>query len=100
MNNAETILKFVNEKRLPRYREIPNVGLYLDQVVKYINENLEPLHLSITPSMLSNYVKKGYIASPIKKQYYAEQIRYRLIATHRGASVWSHRFRFCNRTLR
>lgn len=74
MNNAEKIIEFVTEKKLPRYREIPNVGLYLDQVVKYINESLEPLHLSITPSMLSNYVKKGYIESPVKKQYYAEQI--------------------------
>ena len=100
MNNAETILKFVNEKRLPRYREIPNVGLYLDQVVKYINENLEPLHLSITPSMLSNYVKKGYIASPIKKQYYAEQIRYRRTKTHHEASGLFRRFQFCSRTLR
>lgn len=76
MNNAESILKFVTEKKLPRYREIPNVGLYLEQVVKYINESLAPLHLSITPSMLSNYVKKGYITSPIKKQYYADQIAY------------------------
>ena len=74
MNNAEKIIEFVTEKKLPRYREIPNVGLYLDQVVKYINESLAPLHLSITPSMLSNYVKKGYIESPVKKQYYAEQI--------------------------
>ena len=27
-------------------------------------------------SMISNYVKKGVIASPIKKQYYADQIAY------------------------
>ena len=26
--------------------------------------------------MLSNYVKKGYIDRPIKKQYYADQIAY------------------------
>lgn len=68
--------KNILKEQLPRYREIPNVGLYLEQVVKYINETLEPLHICITPSMLSNYVKKGYIERPVKKQYYAEQIAY------------------------
>ena len=61
--------------RLPRYREIPNVGLYLDQTVKYINPFLAPLGFSeITTSMVSNYVKKGYIANPVRKQYNADQI--------------------------
>ena len=63
--------------RLPRFREIPDVGLYLDQTVKYINCYLEPLGgMEITSSMVSNYVKKGYIKSPIRKQYDAEQIAY------------------------
>lgn len=64
------------EFRLPKYKEIPNVGLYLEQTVKYINESLEPLGYSITSSMLSNYVKHGYISRPVKKQYYADQIAY------------------------
>lgn len=64
--------------RMPRYREIPNVGLYLEQTVKYVNECLKPLDVTITPSMLSNYVKHGYIKRPIKKQYYADQIAYLL----------------------
>ena len=63
--------------RLPRFREIPDVGLYLDQTVKYINRYLEPLGgMEITSSMVSNYVKKGYIKSPVRKQYDAEQIAY------------------------
>jgi len=63
--------------RLPRFREIPDVGLYLDQTVKYINRYLEPLgEMEITSSMVSNYVKKGYIKSPVRKQYDAEQIAY------------------------
>ena len=69
---------FIIDFRLPRYKEIPNVGLYLEQVVKYINECLEPLDICITPSMLSNYVKKGYIDRPVKKQYNADQIAYAL----------------------
>lgn len=69
----------ISEFRMPRYREIPDVGLYLDQTVKYINRFLAPLGcMEITASMVSNYVKKGYIANPVHKQYDAEQIAYLL----------------------
>ena len=62
---------------LPRYAEIPNVGLYLEQVTKYINSYVAPLGcLELTTSMVSNYVKKGIIPKPIKKQYFAEHISY------------------------
>lgn len=65
----------ISEFRMPRYREIPDVGLYLDQVVKYVNRFLAPLGcLEMTASMVSNYVKKGYISNPVRKQYDAEQI--------------------------
>ena len=60
---------------LPTYREIPNVGLYLDQVSKYINECFTDLpDFSITNSMISNYVKHDIIANPVKKLYYRDQI--------------------------
>ena len=67
----------IEQFRMPRYREIPDVGLYLDQTVKYINRFLTPLGcMEITSSMVSNYVKKGYNSNPVKKQYDAEQIAY------------------------
>ena len=67
----------IEDFRMPRYREIPNMGLYLDQTIKYINQHLEPLGcMEITSSMVSNYVKKGYIKSPVRKQYDAVQIAY------------------------
>lgn len=51
------------------------MGLYLEQTTKYINGYLEPLGcMEITASMISNYVKKGYVASPVRKMYYREQI--------------------------
>lgn len=60
---------------MPRYREIPYIGLYLDQTVKYINVVLGPLGcIEATPSMISNYVKKGYIEKPVKKLYSEAQI--------------------------
>ncbi len=62
--------------KLPKYNEIPSVGLYLEQTAKYISEinyNGEPV---ITGSMISNYVKKGLISNPVKKQYSRDQIAY------------------------
>ena len=70
---AESVRGF----RLPRYAEIPTVGLYLEQTIKYINGFLAPLGcLELTGAMVSNYVKKGLIPAPVKKQYFAEQICY------------------------
>ena len=67
----------IHDFRMPRYHEIPNVGLYLDQTVKYINGFLAPLGcMEVTTSMVSNYVKKGYITNPVRKQYNADQIAY------------------------
>ena len=73
----EEIRSSVTDFSLPRYNDIPNVGLYLEQVVKYISEYLEPLgSFSLTSSMVSNYVKKGLVENPVKKQYNREQIAY------------------------
>ena len=63
--------------RMPRYHEIPDVGLYLEQVVKYINDALSPMaQAEMTGSMISNYVKKDLITNPVKKQYDRDQIGY------------------------
>ena len=72
-----TIADQVRGFHMPRYRQLPDMGLYLEQTVKYINGILQPLSgIELTGSMVSNYVKKGLIPNPIKKQYYAEQIAY------------------------
>ena len=65
----------VKDFRLPRYHEIPNVGLYLEQTTKYVNQCIRPLGFeAVTGSMVRNYVKQGLIANPVKKQYFADQI--------------------------
>ena len=73
----DEILDSIRHFNLPRYEEIPNVGLYLEQTSKYISEYLECLgDFGLTGSMISNYVKKGLVANPVKKQYNREQIAY------------------------
>ena len=79
MNRIEKtlLIESIKDFNLPEYNEIPNVGLYLEQTAKYINEYLKPIQDSpITGSMISNYVKKGLVSNPIKKQYSREQIAY------------------------
>lgn len=73
----QRIAEGIRDFRLPRYHEIPNMGLYLEQTTKYISEYLAPLQENaITSSMISNYVKKGLVANPVKKLYGRDQIAY------------------------
>lgn len=76
-NNNKISLDYFH---IPRWNELPNVDLYLDQVVKLINSCLSPYiffnHDSIkgenellTKTMINNYVKNNLIEAPIKKQY-------------------------------
>ena len=73
----DAIKASVQSFQLPRYEEIPDIGLYLDQTVKYVSEHLAPLQsISLTSSMVSNYVKQGLLEKPLKKLYHREQIAY------------------------
>ena len=65
----------VRSFHIPRLNEIPSVGLYLEQVVRYVNQSIIDCGLSpITASMVSNYVKQRIIPGPEKKVYGVESI--------------------------
>ena len=82
MNIKLALADSMREFHLPRYAELPNVGLYLEQTVKYINQCLKPLGcIEITSSMVRNYVKQGLIINPVQKQYYADHIGYLICIT-------------------
>lgn len=77
MNTKTEFYAEIRDFRLPKYSEIPDVGLFLEQTTKYISGLLPPLGgVSITSSMISNYVKQKLIANPVKKQYGRDQIAY------------------------
>ncbi len=60
---------------LPRYRDLPDVGLYLDQTVQYVNGYFRSFPgVELTSSMVSNYVKKGMISHPVRKKYTREHL--------------------------
>lgn len=73
--NENRLRTALQDFTLPAYREIPDVGLYLDQVVKYINSFFCDFpEMQITGSMVSNYVKQKLVSSPVKKAYSKDQI--------------------------
>ena len=73
----EELIKSIGDFSLPKYNEIPNVGLYLEQTSKYVSEfSTSLLGGSVTGSMIGNYVKMGLLSNPIKKQYDRNQIAY------------------------
>lgn len=96
MKNKATQLKDwlnrIENSELPDYENIPDVNLYMDQVVKYINDSLMPFskkeQKAITSYMINNYVKDKLIEAPKNRTYSKEQTAY-LIAIAMLKSVIS-----------
>ncbi len=74
--------KYLDEYRLPAWEELPNIGLYMDQVVTLLTQYLDymPPELKeeqvITPAAINNYVRKKIMPEPIRKKYYRVHIAY------------------------
>lgn len=67
--------------QLPRYRQLPEIDIYLDQLITILQQVLRPLfdeetQTCITASMINNYAKQGVICRPIKKKYNRDHIAY------------------------
>lgn len=66
---------------LPRWEYLPDIDLYMDQVIilleKYLGPFLQrPREKFITASMVNNYVKQGIIPAPVKKRYSRSHLAY------------------------
>lgn len=60
---------------IPTYSDIPDIGLYLDQVVRYVNSSFMDFpEMNVTASMLTNYVKLKIVSKSGKKTYGRNQI--------------------------
>lgn len=74
---SEDILNF----HIPRWEELPDIELYMDQVVTFIEKGFSFFSNStnekiITPSMINNYVKLNLIPKPVKKRYNKTHLAY------------------------
>ena len=63
----------VTKFHIPRWNELPNIDLYMDQVLNYIENSLKDYIKSdekfLTKTMINNYVKHGILQPPINKKY-------------------------------
>ncbi len=61
------------------YTDLPDIDLYMDQVVTFLEKQLaifqtSSLDKQITSSMINNYVKGEVVSSPIAKKYNREHL--------------------------
>ncbi|KAF1302430.1 DUF1836 domain-containing protein [Enterococcus saccharolyticus] len=71
---------------LPRWDELPELDLYMDQVITLIDKYASPIiqsekHPLLTASMVNNYVKKGLIPPPVKKRYTKRHVAFLVAIT-------------------
>lgn len=61
---------------LPRWETLPDIGLYMDQVITLMERTFAPFlpGTEITKSMVNNYVKVGLIKRPVGKRYDREHL--------------------------
>lgn len=80
----DNILTSLKELKLPRYKDLPDFGIYSEQLVEIVNKALEAMFdkdNKLTKSMVNNYVKHKIMPSPIKKRYFRNHIVYCIVIT-------------------
>lgn len=77
--------KYLNNYQLPEWENIPDIGLYMEQVIALLKTYLDylPPELKeeqfITAAAINNYVRKKIMPEPEKKKYYRTHIAYLII---------------------
>ena len=76
--------EIITKIHIPRWNELPEIDLYLDQVVNYIEKYLGQYTDNkndkiITKTMINNYVKLGIMPAPEKKKYSRQHIAYLIV---------------------
>ncbi len=64
----------IREYHCPRWNELPDIDLYMDQVMTVLEKNLSLFigtdpQKAITPTMINNYVKQKMVRPPKNKKY-------------------------------
>lgn len=78
------LLKWLNEIKefeTPNRRQFPDLDLYMDQVMTYMDKILTPFMKNeddkiITSSMINNYVKGKIVPAPVGKKYSKHHLSY------------------------
>lgn len=78
-NHIERVYREIARFKPVPWDQIPDLGLYMDQVITFITRVYEPLYGDTTKSylsapMINNYVKNKLIPRPVGKKYSRLQI--------------------------
>lgn len=74
--------KYLEHYQLPAWEDIPDFGLYMEQVVQLLKQYLDYLPFeskqaqTITPAAINNYVRTKMLPEPKKKKYYRVHLAY------------------------
>ncbi|MBQ8928624.1 MAG: DUF1836 domain-containing protein [Oscillospiraceae bacterium] len=75
---SDTLRCFV----LPSWEELPDLELYMDQMIVLINRYLSPVGgtgKEVTASMINNYVKMRMMPPPVRKKYGRAHLAYLIV---------------------
>ncbi|MDP4091219.1 MAG: DUF1836 domain-containing protein [Bacillota bacterium] len=77
--------KAMSEVKLIRWKDLPQIPLYCDQLLQIVNAQLSFLQVDdemlITKSMVNNYVKLAMMPKPEKKKYEKLHLAYAIVIT-------------------
>jgi len=63
--------------RLPRWEELPDIDLYMDQVLRLTEKHLSVIGIKpVTAAMINNYVKLKLLPAPIGKKYTRQHVAF------------------------
>ena len=93
-NHLKKFADLISNLHPADWEDLPDIGLYMDQVTGLLNRKLSPLTVGrddtpLTPNMINNYVKSGHISRPRKKKYSREQLAalYMLCSLKKNLSI-------------
>ncbi len=77
--SLENWLNELNNFSFKNYEELPEIDLYMDQIVTFLDKQLyifqnNTMDKQITSSMINNYVKGDVLPAPIAKKYNREHL--------------------------
>ncbi len=76
----ESYCQAISKLHLPRFAEIPDIPLYMDQLIGYVGKQVElfalPTEKPLTSSMVNNYVKMRLVPQPQAKRYQPLHVAY------------------------
>ncbi len=74
--------QYLNNYKLPSWKEIPDIGLYMDQMIALLTQYVDFIPVEdqkdkpVTATTINNYVRLRVMPAPEKRKYYRVHIAY------------------------